>query len=155
MDAVLDVQAEVSKWAADISGDAEHDWKAKYSINIQVIDEQHRRIFHLIAKLRDALLVGSSRDLLGTIITELTDYCYQHFAFEEEYIARHGYPETDNHKESHDLFFEKVLYKSAEWEQGLLIRTEELTQFLYDWLVKHILVQDKAYAEYLNEHGVF
>eukprot|EP01012_Entosiphon_sulcatum_P049824 TRINITY_DN68538_c0_g1_i1.p1 TRINITY_DN68538_c0_g1~~TRINITY_DN68538_c0_g1_i1.p1 ORF type:complete len:177 (-),score=29.01 TRINITY_DN68538_c0_g1_i1:61-591(-) len=128
-------------------------WDTRYSVNVQEIDDQHRKLFEILNRIQDSILDRGTDT--GKIIDEMVDYCCMHFSFEEELLARHHYPETLQHKESHDVFFEKVLYNLSEFKQGLTVQPEDLTKFLYEWLVKHIMVQDKEYSEWLNEKGIF
>ena len=61
------------------------EWNDKYSVNISLIDEQHKKLFEIINK---AVIAKKHRNVtknvLG-ILDEMTEYALKHFETEEHY----------------------------------------------------------------------
>ncbi len=130
------------------------DWDAKLSVNINIIDEQHKKLVGLVNALYDAMKEGKAKDILGNLLTELVSYTDYHFKTEEELFKKHGYPESAAHKLEHDKLRKEVLDLKAKFDQGEMIITVEVLYFLRDWLGKHILGSDKKYSPFLISKGV-
>ena len=79
------------------------------------------------------------------MLDELERYTVMHFTEEEIFMRSIGYPQIDAHVAMHRRFVQKITEEKAKTEQGE--RTSlELLHFLRDWLVNHILVEDKRYV---------
>ena len=80
---------------------------------------------------------------------ELKKYTVAHFAAEEAYMQSIGYPELDTHKNAHRDFVDRVAR-----EKQHAIETSafslDLIHYLREWLVNHIRVTDKRYADYTS-----
>ena len=48
-------------------------WNANMSVNVGIIDRQHKRLFILINKLHNAMQMGKGNDVLNTPINDLLD----------------------------------------------------------------------------------
>ena len=79
----------------------------------------------------------------------LIRYTETHFAQEEVLMKKHHYPRLDEHHELHRRLTQRVMEISKDREY---IFSDKIWEFLESWLVKHILVADKAFATYLAEH---
>ena len=129
-------------------------WKEEYSVNIQEIDRQHKRLFDMINGLHEAMLSGKGHSVLNNTISGLVDYTVTHFRTEESLLKQHNYPGYLNHKAEHDRFVQKIKEFEEKFQKGELGITIEILNFLKDWLSSHILVVDKRYSKYLNDRGV-
>ncbi len=130
------------------------DWDAKLSVNIKIIDEQHKRLVDMVNQLYDSMKEGKAKDVLGNLLTELASYTDYHFRTEEDLFKKHGYPESALHKMEHDKLRKEVLDLKAKMDKGEAIITVEVLYFLKDWLSKHIMGSDKKYSPFLNGKGV-
>ena len=114
-------------------------------IGIDEIDEEHRRLFELIASTDAAL--KSSADPIGQamlLINELKQYAVTHFAHEESYMESIQDPELPRQKKEHAAFIEKVNSYSfdAVNESTAKDIIMELLEYLSKWLMSHILGSD-------------
>lgn len=127
-----------------------------FSVNIKVLDTNHKRLFDLLNTLYDAMKEKKVRDVLGNIFSELIDYTVYHFKAEEELFQKHGYPEYAQHKKEHEDLTRQALELKAKFdkEQMRAVLTMETMEFLKDWLRNHICVVDKRYSQFLNSKGV-
>lgn len=129
-------------------------WKEEYSVNIKEIDDQHKELVAMINELHEAMMQQRAKDVLGKILNKLVSYCAGHFATEERLMQTHGYLEYAGHKAKHDKMTAKVLALQNDLKANKLNLTTEVSQFLRDWLDKHILGTDKKYSTHFNTRGV-
>ncbi len=129
------------------------EWSDELSVGIEVIDEQHRRLVGIINDLHAAMLRREGPEALAEIFGRLVAYTRQHFAYEEEFLDRHGYPETEAHRAQHVLLTQNVRELEAAFLEGKPNITVEVMEFLRDWLRHHIAVSDRRYATYLQKQG--
>ena len=130
-------------------------WDEKYSVNIEVIDEQHKKLIATIATLSDAMQKGDSKKLIGEVVRELTDYAGYHFGAEEIFLKQYGFPDYENHKKEHEVFRTKALSFQKDFEKGKQALSLDVINFLWSWLDHHIMNIDKKYAPFLNEKGIY
>ena len=120
--------------------------KEEYKIGIEVIDEQHKKLFELTEKTYQLLkndFTFDKYDKIVHLIGELRDYTEFHIKTEEEYMESIGYKRMFTQKIEHDAFVKKlkdVDLKKIDHDQDEYII--KLLQFLNDWLVEHILEKD-------------
>jgi hemerythrin len=129
-------------------------WNAALSVNIAEIDAQHRRLVDMLNELNDAMVQGRGKDVIGKIVTGLANYTATHFATEEKYFDRHGYPASVAHKQEHRDFTAKVAEFKKGFDEGRLGLSVSVMNFLGDWLRNHIKGSDKDYGPFLNGKGV-
>lgn len=137
---------------------AEFAWTPKYSVNISKIDQQHSKFIDILNNLNMTLKKGEGREIIDKIIAELEDYADFHFKTEEDLFKKYDYPEYVEHKKEHDDFKKKVkefLEKSQNQKSGKVVLTIEISNFMLDWLINHILKSDKKFGPYLNSKGIY
>jgi hemerythrin len=129
-------------------------WSDAFVLGIESIDNQHRWLVEATNRLYDEIETRNpERDVLKEILEGLVDYTVNHFIVEEDLFNRLGYPEEKNHRARHDEFARQALELLLRFEKGEPV-SEEMLGFLQDWLIKHILRDDKAYVPFLKEKGV-
>ena len=129
-------------------------WDKKYSVNIEVIDEQHKKLFEVLGNLFDGMGKKRDKEFLGAIIGELVQYAAEHFATEEIFMRQYDFPGYVQHKKEHEAFKDKVAAFQKSFETGKATLSLEVINFLTGWLDHHILKVDKEYSPFLNEKGV-
>ncbi len=127
-------------------------WDESYSLNIDKIDRQHKKLFEVISDFYNTLRSHDEKAYIA-LLDSLIEYAVQHFEDEEALLAKYNYPDTKEHLEEHHKFQEKVLYIKERIDHGGLVIPTEITGYLKDWLSKHINGSDKKYAKYLHEQG--
>jgi hemerythrin-like metal-binding protein len=130
-------------------------WSNKLQINVQSIDQQHRRLVDLVNEVYRCVRQEDFDRGLKSVLPELLSYTKEHFAFEEELFTSHGYPESKPHKEKHVRLINRVGEFVTRIQRGDRSVALELLGFLKTWLTQHILGDDSAYARYLNSKGVY
>lgn len=130
------------------------EWTDALSVGVADLDLQHQQLIRMINALHDSTTTGHGNEALGQTIDGLIEYAQTHFATEEAYFDRYGYPDAGVHREQHQAFVVRVQdfkYSFDERERFLAI---DVMDFLSSWLVEHIQGSDKEYGPFLNQHGV-
>lgn len=129
-------------------------WSDEYSVGIKEIDEQHKKLFDIINELHDAMKEAKGKAVLGKVIKELISYTEFHFSTEEILLQNCKYPDFNQHKLKHDDFTRKVKEFEQKYLSGAALLSQEIVQFLRDWLVKHIKESDKQYSLFIIKANV-
>lgn len=126
------------------------EWKDEYSIGVDDIDEQHKKLFEIANRAYRLLkndMITDKYDQIADIFGELLDYTEYHFGYEEKYMTSIGYKKFLSHKVIHDDFVERVKnvdLKQVDNDQDQYLM--DLLDFVVNWISDHIMVQDKAIA---------
>jgi len=129
-------------------------WQDDYSVNVQEIDKQHRRLFSIASKLLADVEGGHGQQAVADTLGKLVAYTLYHFSEEEALLARYGYAESDRHGEHHKKLMSQV-NDFGERLKTEAISASELLEFLHKWVVTHILLDDRKYGPFLNGKGVY
>lgn len=125
------------------------------SLEIQGIDGQHKELIRILQQANDLVLAAPDRRkaFLPGVIRKLFYYSQYHFSYEEELMSRHGYGALAAHRDLHSAFVRQVLRFSEEFRQGAGTLPEELAGFLKDWIVHHILEEDRRFKDSMGTGG--
>lgn len=123
-------------------------WRDEYSIGVEKFDLEHKKLIEIINKLNTAMSVGKSKDVMQSVLTELIKYTQTHFKNEEEYQKSIGYPDYENHIKIHNYFISKIKEFDMKLKTSPIGLGVDVAIFLRDWLIKHIMGEDKKYGEY-------
>jgi hemerythrin len=129
-------------------------WSDTYSVQIGIVDMQHKNLVDLINELHQAMITRTGKEHLGKILSSLIKYTQAHFKAEEGILQSNQYPDLINHKAEHDRFTKTVLDFQSKFQRNEIGLTIDVMDFLKDWLSKHIMGVDKRYAPFLNAKGV-
>ena len=129
-------------------------WDSSFSVNVEMIDKQHQMLVQMVNDLNNAMLNGNEKETIGKLINKLITYAAMHFAREEHYFDTFGYPETDMHKNQHNDFEKKVSAFESDFKADRQSLSQDIMQFLSNWLVEHIKGSDKKFGPFLTAKGV-
>lgn len=130
------------------------EWNDKYSVNVEEIDNQHKKLFDILNRLYDSVSTGDSRPELQPILDDLLDYADVHFKTEEKYFDKFNYSESLSHKVEHQEFVEMVLKFKESFLMHALRFNHPIKTFLLDWLLNHIMTEDTKYSDCFNSNGL-
>ena len=130
------------------------EWKDSYSVGIDSIDQQHKKLLNLINQLQTAVDYSTGEQFEREALDELVDYTKTHFIYEEGLMEDNDYPDFVAHKAQHEKMFKKVGEVLAEYEQDHDTAMSNAAEYLKDWLINHINGTDKEYSSYLIGRGV-
>lgn len=134
------------------NGNALVGWKDEFSIGLPEIDEQHQALFELINRLWTAIVRQAGTDEILKIVMDLERYTLSHFTAEETFMRVAAYPDFQQHKKEHEDFVARVARERQAVTSGKSISLD-LIRFLKDWLINHILVADRKYADFHARKG--
>ena len=105
-------------------------------------DMQHQTLFDLIDEI-------NARKIDMSVFRRLSEYAENHFLLEEEYMLQLDYPKTDEHVDAHNRFrdeLESMMDNFYEYDESF---RETLSEFLREWLKKHIYGVDKELEDFI------
>ncbi|MCP3688251.1 MAG: bacteriohemerythrin [Gammaproteobacteria bacterium] len=129
-------------------------WDEGLSVNISVLDDDHKRIIDLMNQLDEALVTNTCSEQLPGIFEQLVEYVITHFRREEEYMECIKFPGLERHRLLHKNLSDKLtqLRKQLDTrDTGFL--SLELSEFLRSWLFDHIAMEDLQIRPYVEEAG--
>ncbi|MBR9981861.1 MAG: hemerythrin family protein [Desulfatitalea sp.] len=118
-------------------------WKPIYSIGIDKIDNQHRRLIQMATQLEGAVAEQSFTSKMGNTLRFLVDYTSYHFKNEEELMEQIQYSELNEHKALHKQLMTDVRQILMDLRNGKTISGVDLVNFLKNWIVAHIEKEDQ------------
>ncbi|MDR1238808.1 MAG: bacteriohemerythrin [Treponema sp.] len=129
------------------------EWEDRYSVAIPLIDDQHKHLIELTNGLYNACLAGTeaARVHFREAVHGTVDYVKFHFSAEEKILENIQFPGIAAHKNEHESFVIKVLADVRDFEAGKKFVPNIFVRYLRDWILAHIAVEDKKYADYILE----
>lgn len=125
-------------------------WDKNFETGIGLIDEQHKKLVHILNQLAAHLANRSHEVILERIFEELAEYADYHFKTEEEIWSK--YLQDDEcyvaHEQIHKSFISQVIeLKQLDADKPLDLVIQDIVSFLSKWLAYHILDSDKRLAK--------
>ncbi len=129
------------------------EWGSTIEIGAKKFDEHHRQLIGIINKLDDALRDPNRHSIVGEILRELNDYTVYHFRAEEEFMRRIQFDGFVSHLRQHHELIKEL---DTHIEAFLAGRKMEISllSFLTDWLLKHIMENDRTYVRFARERSL-
>ncbi len=112
------------------------------------MDEQHQRWIAVINDVEEAILSGRTASQIEPALEAMVQYTLHHFSEEEALLERLSYPELGRHRTLHGVFREHVRKLREALDKDEMELGTKVMNVLQDWLVDHILVEDRKYARF-------
>ena len=129
-------------------------WREEYATHIREMDDHHKEIFAIADALYKAVRCCELRPALDDSLRVLISYAEMHFSREEELMCEHGFPEYEAHLKLHQQLLAEIRERKARRDKGEDMLDSGFMEFLKDWIVHHLLTEDRKYGPFLNEKGV-
>lgn len=126
-------------------------WEPYYSVHVEILDEQHRKLFDIVNDLIDEIESGSKNIL--SIIHDLVDYLSVHFHQENIVMMDSNYPGFLKHGREHQQFIEKVDEFLSAYQEGDTDLGMNMILFMKDWIYTHTTKLDMQYADHLAKNA--
>ena len=123
------------------------------TVGVPEIDAQHAALIGLVNRLHQAMIQREDRETLASIIVELVEHTQQHFAYEEQLMSQHRYPEYAEHKADHDALMQHIMDLSEQFLSGDLLLSFAVMVDLKAWATIHIEKSDGPLGIFLSEQG--
>lgn len=136
---------------------AEHPARHFPSVAEDGLDQQHRRLLGLAAKIFNCVEQGTRGDentpirgeACHVLINDLFEASLEHFRCEEELLASLNYPLLTQHQKEHSKFIERLSQFLYAGIPGA-VDMDGLCRYLADWMDRHKRGSDIAYSKFLQ-----
>lgn len=125
------------------------EWTEDMSVGSETLDGHHKMIIDCLNRLHPLLDAQGREAEVKDVLGSLEDFVLVHFSEEEQDMKRAGYPDWAAHKEQHDGMYDIVFKLKADVEHGRVPDAERLFNLIYNWLLTHILGEDRKYIPYM------
>ncbi len=130
-------------------------WDNKYSVNVSMIDEQHKKFIDIINKATHVQKYNNKRPIaISEILIEITAYARKHFRTEETYMINCKYYDYKLHKDEHNSFSKIIPNYWQELTDNNFKVIDAILEYLKWWFTNHIQVTDKKFVVCFNENGL-
>ena len=127
------------------------DWSDEYATGIQAIDGEHQTLFMMVNALHGAMENDLGNEEFAGLFRRLTLYVDSHFAREERLMRAAAYEGFDGHVRQHRALTKTLRRLATEFEADPEnFATEDLLDFLKNWLSQHVLKTDMDYVPCLQ-----
>ena len=127
-------------------------WTPGYATGIQIINEQHKRLFDYFAEIEQGIAQGDTKGL-DVIVHGLVNYAISHNTYEESLMERAGYPMLEAHHAIHETFKARAndfLKKLDEGADPMRV-AQQARIFIGLWLISHVKHEDQDYVPYVKK----
>lgn len=121
-------------------------WQDEYNIGVEVIDQEHQRLFKIINRLL-AYDDDKSQWACQEGIKYFKTHAMKHFTEEEDYMASIGYEGLETHRQIHRIFRDSTLPALERELEETGYSPDSVKHFLgvcAGWLIGHTLTEDQA-----------
>lgn len=126
-------------------------WSNTLSVEVQEIDDDHRKLIDLFNMLSHSVEEGDEPKYIEAVLEELISCTAWHFRHEERLMVKYGYKDYDEHLSEH----QKLIESARELQQKLKQEGHQISNqnigFLENWLTEHILVDDMRLGSFLAQ----
>lgn len=129
-------------------------WSERYSVNIEKMDGQHKKLLDLMNSLDDAIHKGKDEALVAALVTDLNDCVDEHFREEEKLLERLNYPHLGAHKSQHLHFLVQFHMMNSAHQAGHLELVQIFVQYLKNWFVFHLFSEDRTYGAFVESRSI-
>ena len=129
-------------------------WKDEYSVGIELIDNDHKKLIALINDLETAVHYNAGDEFERKALNAMVDYTQTHFKLEEDLMQEHDYPDFEAHKGQHDQMISNVEVYLSDYDKHGHKVLGKIAEYLKLWLIEHINGTDRKYVPHLHAKGV-
>ena len=124
-------------------------WDKMLSVQVEEIDEDHRRLVDLFNMLSHSVTDRDPPDYIEAVMEELISCTVWHFRHEERLMLKYGYESFSEHKTEHqDLIGSAKALQQKLLQERKTASAEDIL-FLEHWLTEHILTADMKLGSFL------
>ncbi|MEO0601997.1 MAG: bacteriohemerythrin [Myxococcota bacterium] len=123
-------------------------WSERFDIGVEAMNAEHQMIVTKMNHIEALAERGASKRELQEAIDDLGRYTVQHFAEEEAYMERIGFPQLAAHRHVHANMLTKYQEFTGVFGRGDGKLPDGFLQFLNFWLRAHICGIDKRYGDF-------
>ena len=126
-------------------------WKAECRMGNNDIDAQHRLLYAIANELIEIENPQNQEPEIKYLLRHLKDYVDTHFKYEEQFMEKHKYPNTTEHKQKHSKIVNEI--KEALLNSRTLYQVKDnLENLMISWIQSHIMIEDKKLFDWAKLH---
>jgi len=127
-------------------------WDEALLIGVPAIDDQHKALAGLVARLRDRPNDDVHSEAVTDVLTAVGHLIALHFQTEEILIRRCGLPkaEIDAHVAAHNGMLDQITRINLAALDGRDLRAAEIFETLKTWVIDHVVMHDINLKPYVN-----
>ena len=118
------------------------DWKSEFSVGIESVDFEHRKMIAMINELYDELMQHRDADSIEQFLGDIHAAISAHFALEERMMREAGYVEFEAHKDDHEELLDQIRGMMEEFHADPNNGFALLGASLADWFQVHFASYD-------------
>ncbi len=130
------------------------EWTDKFSVNVSIIDEEHKKLIDILNKVIIANEHNDNIEETKDILNDMIKYTSMHFLTEETYMLKSKFPECQSHRNEHLDFTNKTIMSYHDLISGDNQIANKVLYYLKQWFVNHIQVTDKKYIDCFKNNGL-
>ncbi len=126
------------------------EWSPIYSVSNTALDVQHKQIIKLMNDLHSIIYTYPNKETLKKAIIRIRIILETHLRYEETLMKYASYPECEKHRQIHRALLIKtsVMFDS---HKNKAVSIKEILTFLKKWWLRHIILDDMKYIEYVSK----
>jgi len=123
-------------------------WRDDFNSGIPIIDEQHRGIVATVITLYYFIQEGDGIEALRPSLSALEYYINTHLQTEEALLKKTDFPGLKHHLQLHEEMKKEKsrVAKESELHNDPMM----LLKFLKNWLLNHLITEDRKLTPYLK-----
>lgn len=133
------------------------EWNPSFEVGYTVIDYQHRTLIDNFFELLNSFDNEYSKSEINLLITFLNEYVEIHFQTEEKYLELNNYPFLNHQRGQHQNFIKSFNQLKKEIGSDEMSKTYMMFRIqilLIDWIINHILKEDKHFYNYFRHNSL-
>jgi len=120
-------------------------------MNISIVDVDHSDFVDIVNKANVTKQGYELPEEIWEVLDEMIDYAWNHFKAEETHMMRKlKYQDYNQHKKEHLDFVVKTFSFFSRVANGDYRISNEILEYLKQWLVNHILGTDKKHRVHIE-----
>lgn len=128
-------------------------WLPQYGTGIESIDREHQDLFVAAQAAYSALFDPRPGEAPDALLQPLVEMTRQHFETEEELMRLHGYPALEFHAAKHQEISRALASFCGDYRAVLQNAGNDIGTFVKQWVMAHILTEDRKLGTYLKDLG--
>ncbi len=130
-------------------------WREEYGVNVQRFDHHHRNLIMRANAAVEAIACGDGRADVDHAFEDLFGYASFHFGEEERLLEATGASWLGEHRVKHARLLEQISELERRYRGRGPESAGELAAQLAEWVVGHIVADDRRTASFLNAKGIY
>jgi len=124
-------------------------WREEYSVQVESMDKVHMHFLDMANELYKLIESNDQTAFLETL-EQLIRVAKQHFKDEESLMKEYAFPEVSMHHKKHKRIIREALEVMKKIKENRMEIDVNFVNLLKDWIINHILTEDRKYGAFLN-----